>query len=325
MNPRIERVCVLGAGVIGVSWAMLFVAAGLEVVVVDPDPAAEERFLAYAERTWPVLSRLGLAQGFAPKRVRAVRDPLEGLEGVDFVQESAPERLELKRALIGDVDAVAPPEVVIASSSSGFGPSALAATCRYPERVIVGHPFHPVHLVPVVEVVGGSAPEWVLDTATAFYERVGKRPVRVAVELPGHIVNRLQAALWREAYWLLSTGAATVGDIDTAISYGPGLRWALLGPFATQHLSGGDGGLARVLEHLGPPMVEWWADFETPRLDAELVARATIGVADELAGLDQSAMEAERDQLLEMLVAAKTRAQGLPGSHPRSLASKEPQ
>lgn len=314
----VERVGVLGAGVIGASWVTLFLAAGLEVVVGDPDPASPERVRSQVERTWPALVRLGLAEGRPPGRVH-VEDDLEALLQVDFVQESAPERLEIKRELLLRIDAATGSEVVIASSSSGFPPSLLQEGCRHPERVVVGHPFHPVHLVPLVEVVGGPSQDRAVRTAMDLYRRVGKRPVRVHRELPGHIVNRLQAALWREAYWLLANGAATVEDIDTAVTDGPGLRWALLGPFATQGLSGGGGGLAQVLEHLGPPMAEWWRDFETPELDARLRALAVDGLGAELRGIDVNKMEAERDELLVDLVRAKDRARWLPGSAPASV------
>jgi carnitine 3-dehydrogenase len=245
-----------------------------------------------------------------------VNDASEAAAQADFIQESGPERLEIKHALINDLDAAARPDVVIASSSSGFTPSLLQAGCGHPERVIVGHPFHPVHLIPVVELVGGPAQVQAVGRASELYERIGKRPVRVTKELPGHIVNRLQAALWREAYWLLSIGAATVADIDSAIANGPGLRWALLGPFATQHLSGGPDGLAHVLEHLGPPMAEWWETFETPVFDRQLIDLAVSGVNAELAGLDTEQMEAQRDGLLEQILVAKANADRLPACRP---------
>ena len=160
------------------------------------------------------------------------------------MQENAPERLDLKLDLYGEIDAVAGPDVVIASSSSGLMPTELQQGCaRHPERVLVGHPFNPPHLIPLVEVVGGEATsEAAIEQAMATYASIGKSPIRIRVELPGHVTNRLQAALWREAYWLVEQGVVSVADVDRAISSGPGLRWALLGPFATQHLSGGDGG-----------------------------------------------------------------------------------
>jgi 3-hydroxyacyl-CoA dehydrogenase len=193
-------------------------------------------------------------------------------------------------------------------------PTDIHADCgRHPERVLVGHPFNPPHLIPLVEVVGGAhtSPDAVAQ-AMDFYRSLGKKPVQVRTELPGHIANRLQAALWREAYSLVEQGAATVADIDAAIAYGPGPRWALLGPFATQHLSGGPGGLRHVLEHLGPPTAEWWKTMRTPELTPSLVETLVSGVDEELSGVDTAAMLAERDALLTELLAAKARATDLP-------------
>jgi 3-hydroxyacyl-CoA dehydrogenase len=313
----VQRVAVIGAGVIGASWAALFLARGLDVTVSDPDPATAERLREAIESWWPSLERQHLVvAGADPGRWRIAAGATEAAADVDFVQESGPERLATKHDLLGAIDAVAGPDVVIASSSSGLMASDLQKACvRHPERIVVGHPFHPPHLIPLVEVVGGGATsDDVIARALDFYRSVGKRPIHVRVELPGHVTNRLQAALWREAYWLVEQGVCSVADIDLAISSGPGPRWALLGPFATQHLSGGTGGLAHVLEHLGPPMVAWWDDFVTPALDDELRRTVVAGVADELADIDQDEMVAERDRLLEALLVAKGAASHLPGS-----------
>ena len=184
---------------------------------------------------------------------------------------------------------------------------------RHPGRVVVGHPFNPVYLIPLVEVVGHpDTPAEVIDAAMAFYTRGGKRPVHVRQEVPGHLANRLQAALWREAYSLVERGVASVADLDAAISNGPGLRWALLGPIANQHLSGGDGGLAHVLEHLGPPTQELMDDLGRVTLTPGLAEALVAGVDEELAGIDQTELTAERDALLVGLLTAKSRAKGLP-------------
>jgi 3-hydroxyacyl-CoA dehydrogenase len=310
----IRRVAVVGTGVIGASWAAKFLAAGLDVVAWDPAPDADARVRAAIDSHWTVLERIGLAAGASRDRLTLVDDPAAAVADVDFVQESGPEVEDLKVELFERLDAAAPDHVVIASSSSGLLPSVLQSECRRrPDRVLVGHPFHPAHLVPLVEVVGGEqTSEAAIEAALAFYAAIGKRPIRVRAELPGHVTNRLQAALWREAYWLVASGAATVADIDTALSNGPGLRWALLGPFATQHLSGGPAGIAHVLEHLGPPMVAWWQTFETPEWTDDLQAAVVGGVDAELAGIDQQAMVDERDALLEQLILAKARASHLP-------------
>ena len=311
---EIKTVAVIGTGVIGASWVAQFLAAGLDVVATDPQPDAAARLRSTVSAHWPVLERIGLAAGASIDRVTFVDNAAHAVEHADFVQENGPEREDVKAALFEVLDEASRPDVVIASSSSGLPPSTIQAGCRlHPERVLVGHPFNPPHLVPLVEVVGGIATtEAAIETAMAFYAAIGKRPVRVRKELPGHITNRMQAALWREAYWLVEQGAATVADIDTAISSGPGLRWALLGPFVTQALSGGEGGLAHVLEHLGPPMVEWWHTFETPVLSDSLKIDLIAGVDAELAGINRVEMVRERDALLEQLLAGKATATNLP-------------
>jgi 3-hydroxyacyl-CoA dehydrogenase len=309
----IATVAVVGTGVIGASWVAKFLAAGLDVVASDPGPDAEDKMHAAIASHWTVLQRMGLAAGASTDRVRFVGDPATAVSGADFVQENGPEVEDLKVALMAQLDEAAPTDVVIASSSSGLLPSTIQRACRHADRVLVGHPFHPAHLVPLVEVVPGkqTSPAAV-ETAMAFYARVGKRPIRVNMELPGHVTNRLQAALWREAYSLVERGAATVADIDTAISQGPGLRWALLGPFATQHLSGGDAGIAHVMEHLGPPMVAWWETLESAAWTPDLKAKVIAGVDAELASIDQRQMVDERDTLLEQLLIAKAKALNLP-------------
>ncbi len=238
----------------------------------------------------------------------------EAVSEVTWVQESGPEREDLKADLLGKLDGLTGPDVVIASSSSGIPPSRLASWCpQHPERVVVGHPFNPVHLIPLVEVVATPAvPADTIARALNFYRSLGKRPIHVRREVPGHLANRLQAALWREAYSLVERGVASVADVDAAISHGPGLRWALLGPLVNQHLSGGAGGLAHVLEHLGPPTQEWMDDLRDVQLTPELAELLVAGVGAELAGLDRAALVSRRDQLLVDLLAAKTAAPELP-------------
>jgi carnitine 3-dehydrogenase len=305
----IRRVAVVSTGVIGASWAAHFLAHGLDVVATDPAPGAEERLRADVATHWPVLERTGLADGASPRRLSFTVDPAEAVADADFVQENGPEREEVKHSLLAVLDAAARPEVVIASSSSGLLPSVIARGApKHPERVLVGHPFNPPHLIPLVEVVPGErTSEEAVGTAMAFYTAVGKRPIRVRQEVPGHIANRLQAALWQEAYSLVERGVATVADIDTAISQGPGLRWAILGPFLNQHLSGGAGGIAHILEHLGPPTEKWWRDLRSVTLTPELTARLIGGVDDELDGVDVAELAARRDAVLTTLIDAKER------------------
>ena len=303
MRTDIATVAVVGAGSIGGSWAALALATGLTVHAADPDPATEERLRATVLTLLPDLD----AEASVLDRLHVHTDAAAVATLADLVIEAGPERVDVKRELFAALDEAAAPDVVLASSSSGFGPSAFQDACRHPGRVVVAHPFNPPHLVPLVEVVGGRATseETVEATMTAM-RLLGRRPVRVRAELPGHVVNRLQSALWREAYDLVRRGAITVADLDQAVASGPGLRWALLGPIATQHLSGGPGGMAHVLEHLGPPMLDWWDDLGTPELTPELTEQLVAGVTAELGGREVDVL-ARRDRALRELLALKER------------------
>lgn len=298
-TPR-GPVAVVGTGVIGASWAAHFLGRGLEVVASDPADGALDRLQESVERTWPVLERLGVADGASPDRLSFSPDPATAVEGAVFVQESAVESLVLKQDLLRRLDDATPTSAVIASSSSAIRPTDLQATChRAPERVLVGHPFHPPHLTPLVEVVGGRRTgEPHVAAAMDFYRRVGKEPVRIRAEVVGHVANRLQAALWREAFSLVEKGVISVADLDTTIASGPGLRWAVLGPFATLALTGGDGGMTQVLDHLGPTMTALWDDLETPVLDEALRATVVAGVQHESELLGPAATQAARDHVL---------------------------
>ena len=297
---------VVGTGVIGASWAAHFLAHGHDVVATDPAPGAEERLRADVAAHWPVLQPV---EGASPERLTFTADPAAAVADADFVQENGPEREDVKHALYAVLDEAARPDVVLASSSSGMLPSVIARGCpQHPERVVIGHPFNPPHLIPLVEVVPGEkTSEAAVERASAFYAAVGKKPIRLRHEVPGHVANRLQAALWQEAYSLVERGVATVADIDAAIANGPGLRWAVLGPFLNQHLSGGPGGIAHILEHLGPPTEEWWRDLGRVTLSPELNAKLVSGVDDELAGIDPAELVARRDAVLTTLLAAKAR------------------
>jgi carnitine 3-dehydrogenase len=299
---EIRTVAVVGAGAIGSSWAALSLAHGLDVRAADPAAGAgarlEQAVRGYLTDLSPA-ARPGHLQ-FYPEAEQAVR-------GADLVLEAGPEQADVKRELFAVLDRAAPPDVLLASSSSGLGPTAFQGACHYPERVVVTHPFNPPHLIPLVEVVGGtSTAETAIEAAMAVMTRLGRQPIRVRAELPGHVVNRLQAALWREAYDLVSRGVVSVADLDAAVASGPGLRWALLGPIATQHLSGGPGGLAHVLDHLGPPMVGWWADLGAPDLTPELTRTLIDGVAAEVGGREDE-LRKRRDQALRELLVAKER------------------
>ena len=259
----------------------------------------------FGETAWSALETLGLSTDADPTRLIYAAGPAAACEGADFVQESAPERLEVKRELYPEIEAGAPPETVLASSTSGLLISDIQQGAKHPERFVLGHPFNPPHLIPLVEVLGGreTAPE-AIDWALAFYAAIGKAPIRIAREVPGHVANRLQAAMWREAVHLVAEGIATAEDVDTAISQGPGLRWALMGPHRTFHLAGGPGGMENFLEHLGPATESWWADLGTPQLTPEVKRKLIESVEAENAGRCVAELAAERDRRLLALLAA---------------------
>lgn len=295
---------VAGTGVIGASWAAHFLRQGFDVVAFDPAPGAAAKLRERIDRAWPVLDRMGLRSGASPDRV-SFTEQLSGLTDVaDFVLENAPEVLGMKQQLIAELDEAADEDVIIASSSSGIVPSALQERCmRAPQRVLVAHPFQPPHIMPLVEVVGGArTSHQVIARTMDFLRSTGKRPIHLTSEVPGHVVNRLQAALWREAYSLVERGVVSVGEVDDAIRFGPGLRWALLGPFLTLHLTGGDGGIDRIHRHLGGTMQTLWADFATPDLDEQLTRRVSEGVAAELDGASAIDIERWRDEALVELL-----------------------
>lgn len=307
--PAIRRVAVVGTGVIGASWAAFFLARGLEVTATDPAPGAEQRLHEAVQRHWPTMQRMGLADGASPERLRFDAELERALDGCDFVQESGPERADFKADLYARMDAATPPQVLLASSSSGLPVSGMQVRCKTPQRVVLGHPFNPPHLIPLVEVGGGGAtsPDSI-QRAMDFYAALGKRPIHVRREIAGHIANRLQAALWREAFHLVDQGVASVSDIDTAIAHGPGLRWALMGPFMNLHLSGGQGGMQHLLEHLGGPIESWWRDLGDPAMTAALKDSVVRGVAEARGMRREQELERTRDELLTDLIQAK--AQG---------------
>ncbi|MFP6639878.1 MAG: 3-hydroxyacyl-CoA dehydrogenase NAD-binding domain-containing protein, partial [Myxococcota bacterium] len=238
----IRTLGLVGAGIIGAGWATRALARGLDVVAWDPGPHAEGQLRESVQHAWPAVEELGLFPGAALDRLRVVGHMEEVAESADFVQESAPERIEIKRELIARIDATVASDIPIASSTSGLLPTEFQADCQYPERVLVGHPFNPVYLLPLVEVLGGSrTDEGILDRASAFYSDLGMHPLRVRREVPGFLSDRLQEAMWREILHLVNEGVATPEELDAAISYGPGLRWAIWGTCLHFHLAGGSG------------------------------------------------------------------------------------
>jgi 3-hydroxyacyl-CoA dehydrogenase len=297
---------VVGTGVVGASWAAFFLSRGLEVSATDPAPGAESTLRAFVDRAWPALEGLGLSPGASPDRLCFAAEVEKTLAGAQFVQESAPERIDLKIDLFARMDAVLPPTVAIASSSSGLKISAIESHCKHPERCVIGHPFNPPHLIPLVEVVGGSktSPE-IIEQTLKFYAGLGKHPIHIRKEVPGHAANRLQAALWREAIHLVAEGVLSVADVDAAVCWGPGLRWGIMGPNLLFHLGGGKGGLQHFLDHLAGPFATWWADLGSPELTPEISRKLIAGVLEEAGGRSIEQLEDERNRALLGLLAIR--------------------
>lgn len=302
----IQRVAVIGTGTIGASWAALFLARSLEVVASDPAPDAEKLLRQRIADAWPVLERLGPVAPNAFERLTFAADPADAARRAQFIQENGPEREDLKRALFRTLDQAAPADAIIASSSSGLLMSRLQEGCGHPERCVIGHPFNPPHLIPLVEVVGGTrtAPA-AIDRAMAFYAAIGKRPIHIRKEVKGHVANRLQAALWREAVHLVAEGVASVADVDAAIASGPGLRWAQMGPHLTFHLAGGRGGMEHFLSQFAGPIQGWWQDLGAPTLSPDMQRKLIEGVAEEAAGRSIAELEARRDKHLISLLSSR--------------------
>ncbi|MBP2627271.1 MAG: 3-hydroxyacyl-CoA dehydrogenase [Firmicutes bacterium] len=308
-----RKIAIVGTGVIGASWATHFLAQGFTVFATDPADNAEARLYDFVDANWASVEALGLIEGASKSNLKFTTDLTKAVNGAEFVQESGPERIEVKHKLIESIEAAAGVDTIIASSTSGLLISDIQSKAAHPERIVLGHPFNPPHLIPLVEVLGGklTTPENVTK-AINFYDSIGKKPIRINKEIKGHVANRLQVALWREAFSLVVRGVASVEDIDTAISNGPGLRWALLGPFLNLHASGGPGGITHTLQHLGPAQREWAQDLgEYPPTDDYIVPCAN-GVVTELEGYDFVKTLKERDELLIGLLAAKKGSSQIP-------------
>ncbi|HYH32508.1 MAG TPA: 3-hydroxyacyl-CoA dehydrogenase NAD-binding domain-containing protein [Pseudonocardia sp.] len=296
----IRTVACIGAGVIGAGWAAYFLSRGLRVRAWDPAPDAGEKLRRVVDAAWPALTELGLADGADPGAIELVPTAAEAVAGSGFVQESAPEDLELKRALLAelaDAAAAAGPDVVVASSTSGFPMTDMATAAAEKSRLVVGHPFNPPYLIPLVEVVGGEhTAAWATARAAAFYRHIGKSVIEMDRELPGFIANRLQEAIWREALHMVAAGEATPEAIDRAITDGPGLRWPVHGPCLTFHLAGGEGGMAHMLDHFGPSLKAPWTRLDAPELTRELRDDMVAGAEVSAGRRPMRELVAERDR-----------------------------
>jgi carnitine 3-dehydrogenase len=295
----VDTVACVGAGVIGGGWVAHFLARGFHVRAWDPAPDAAAKLDRLVDAAWPALTSLGLAEGASRNNLTVTTTLAEAVDGAEFVQESAPEDLPLKQKLLAEIDAVTRAGVVVASSTSGYAMTEMQVAAATPERLVVGHPFNPPYLIPLVEVVGGKlTASWAVEWASAFYRRVGKTVITMDREVPGFLANRLQEALWREALHMVANGEATVEQIDTAITDGPGLRWPVQGPMLTFHLAGGEGGMAHMLDHFGPSLKAPWTRLDAPELTRELRDTVVDGCADEAGQRSIADLIAERDRAI---------------------------
>jgi 3-hydroxyacyl-CoA dehydrogenase len=307
----VRRITIIGTGVIGASWAALYLAKGLEVVATDIAPNAEAALKQFVEAAWPALKRLGLAPGASQSKLSFTPKIETAVSGADLVQENGPERLDFKQKLYGQLDDLLPADVIIASSSSGLTMSEIQLGCgSHPERCVIGHPFNPPHLVPLVEIVGGAkTSEETIERVAAFYQSIGRRTVRVRKEMPGHVANRLQAALAREVYYLVAEGVVSAADVDTALCWGPGLRWGLMGNMLLNHLGGGKGGMEHFLEQFTRPMTAWWKSLGSPVLTPEVQKKLIDSVHAEVGSRSIEELAAERDEMLLGLLELRSAAE----------------
>ena len=307
-DKPIRRIAIVGTGVIGASWAAHYLARGFDVVASDPGPNAEASLRKYVDDAWKELELFGLSPGASRERLSFTPDMKTALSSADFVQENAPERPEFKIKLFADMDDATPPHSIIASSSSGITMSVIQSKCRRPERCVIGHPFNPPHLIPLVEVVGGTktAPA-AIERAIGFYASIGKKPILLRKELPGHVGNRLQAALYREIMYLIQDGVLSVADADDAVSWGPGLRWGVMGPSLQWHLGGGAGGIQHFMEHLMEPLAGMMKALGTPDITPDLKRTIVDGVMKEAASRPVEQLAKEENALLVRLINLRTK------------------
>ena len=307
----IRRVAIIGTGVIGASWTALFLAKGLEVVATDVAPNAEAALKRFVDTAWPALKRLGLSPGATQSKLSFTPNLPTAVKGADLVQENGPERIDFKRKLYGQLDELLPADVIIASSSSGLTMSEIQAACgAHPERCVIGHPFNPPHVVPLVEIVGGvKTSEETIRRVDDFYTALGKRTIRLHKEVPGHVANRLQSALSREVYHLVAEGVVSAADADTALSWGPGLRWGVMGSLLLNHLGGGQGGIEHFFEQFTGPMTAWWKVLGQPVLTPEVQKKLIDSVRAEVGSRSIDELATERDEMLLGLIELRTKVE----------------
>ena len=292
----IKRVGLVGGGVIGTGWSIRCLAHGLDVSVTDPAPGAEANLREAVERAWPIMEQAGLADGASRDRLDFVSSIEEAVGGADFVQENVPEREDVKASVLSEIGRHAPSDAIIASSSSGLLPSRIQAEAAAPERVIIGHPFSPLYILPLVEIVGGrETSEEAVRTAAGYYRRIGMRPLHVRNEIEAYISDRLQQAIWYEALHLVNDGIATIPEVDAAITGGPGLRWAFMGTAMAWHVASGEGGMRATMAHFGPAMELPWTKLVPPKLTDELNRQVVEGCDEATGDRDWREMQRRRD------------------------------
>ena len=311
-DTEIRTVAIVGTGLIGASWAAQYLASGLDVIATDPAPNAEPTLRKSVDDAWDLLTTIGLAPGASRDRLSFTADVNEAVSKADFVQESVPERLMLKARVFAQMDEVARPETILASSASGLTVDAIQSSCKqHPERCVLGHPFNPPHIMPLVEVVGGAkTSEAIIERAMAFYASIGKKPIRLRKAVPGHVGNRLQAALYREILYLIQQGVLSVEDADIAVSYGPGLRWGVMGPSLQWHLAGGAGGIQQFVKQFMEGFTGLMKKLEMPEVTPALLDKVIEGVVKEANGRSVEQLAQAENKLVLEFLALRAKAAG---------------
>jgi 3-hydroxyacyl-CoA dehydrogenase len=304
----IHRIAIVGTGVIGASWAAYYLAHGFDVVATDPAPNAEANLRTYVMDAWELLTAYGLAPNASMDRLEFTSSMQEALAEADFVQENGPERPDFKINLFADMDDATPPDTIIASSSSGLTMDVIQSGCKRPERCVIGHPFNPPHIIPLVEVVGGAkTSEETIQGAIEFYSSIGKKAIRLHKALPGHVANRFQAALYKEVLYLVQQGVLSVEDADVAICYGPGLRWGVMGPSLQWHIGGGPGGIHHYMEHLMPPLTGLIGSLSAPDVTGDLRQTVVDGVLHEAGERTVEQLSNKENEVLLGLLALRAK------------------
>jgi carnitine 3-dehydrogenase len=307
-DGEIRNITIVGTGVIGASWAAYYLSRGFNVTATDPAPNAEDALRKYIDEAWKTLSKNGLSSGASRELLTFEPNMAKALAKADFVQENAPERPDFKAKLFAEMDDATPPNSILASSSSSITMDVIQSACKRPERTVIGHPFNPPHVIPLVEVVGGAktSPQ-TIEKAMTFYSSIGKKPIRLFKALPGHVANRLQAAIYKEVLYLIQQGVLSVADADIAVSYGPGPRWGVMGPSLQWHLGGGPGGINHFMEHLMGPLEGMMKALGTPNITTDLkqtVANEVLRIA---GNRTVERLAAEENEVLTELLSSRAR------------------